>query len=352
MAGVWAAVSREPGSMSGSKPVLSGVWFPTVRTNGGVDIFTEQLVAGLQSRGVRAEIAWLPLRAEYAPWSVRIPELPSWASITHINTWLPTRFVPVGVPLVATVHHCIYSPAVTPYKGVLRSAYHHLWVRSNEKSVLKRADMVTAVSNFAASTVQAAVLDRSMRIIYNGIDATFFKPVPRGPRVPFRLLYVGKWAALKGIDLLRPIMRELGAGFELRVTAGGALAQEKGIYDLGRLTGRGDVAAAMQDADALIFPSRAEGFGLVVAEAMACGLPVIATRGSALPEIVEDGVTGLLCASDDVSEFACAIRRVAGDRVLYRAMSSAARCAAEKRFSLDRMVDDYLSLYGECVREV
>lgn len=46
------------------------VWFPAVRSYSGADVFTERLCAGLNARGIRAEISWLPLRAEYAPWSV------------------------------------------------------------------------------------------------------------------------------------------------------------------------------------------------------------------------------------------------------------------------------------------
>ena len=61
------------------------VWFPTVRTGTGTDVFTERLVEGLNQRGIRAAISWLPLRAEYAPWTVAIPKPPEWATVTHVN---------------------------------------------------------------------------------------------------------------------------------------------------------------------------------------------------------------------------------------------------------------------------
>ena len=63
------------------------IWFPTVRTGTGTDVFTERLVEGLNQRGIRAEISWLPLRAEYAPWTVAVPKPPEWATVAHVNTW-------------------------------------------------------------------------------------------------------------------------------------------------------------------------------------------------------------------------------------------------------------------------
>ena len=94
-----------------SAPAIPAIWFPAVRTGTGTDVFTERLVAGLIARGIRAEITWLPLRAEYAPWSVAIPQPPAWATVCHINTWLHPRFIPARLPVVATLHHAIHDPA-------------------------------------------------------------------------------------------------------------------------------------------------------------------------------------------------------------------------------------------------
>src|SRR5699024_10382375 len=106
----------------------------------------------------------------------------------------------------------------------------------------------------------------------------------------------GSWIARKGVDLLAPIMRELGDGFELWYTGGSAAAKDRAdmpsnMHDLGRLDSADAVVAAMQSADAFLFPSRSEGFGLVIMEAMACGLPVIATDGSSPTELVGEYAT-------------------------------------------------------------
>jgi glycosyltransferase involved in cell wall biosynthesis len=330
------------------------VWFLAVRTGSGADVFTERLAAELRERGNRAEISWLPHRAEYAPWTVMVPKPPAWASVVHINTWLHSRFLPKGLPVVATLHHSIHHPDLAPHKGWLRSAYHKYWIRPVECRTIRRADRVVAVSRFAAETARKTLLDCPMVVICNGVDIDQFRPsVQRDKHRPFRLLYVGKWVPLKGVDMFAPIMRDLGDGFELSYTGGSQLAKRHGnlpanMHNLGRLRGSEEVVAAMQSADAFLFPSRSEGFPLAVVEAMACGLAVVAMHGSSLSEAVEDGVTGVLCGQGDIQAMATACRRLESDSALEATMSVAARARAVKLFSIRRMVDAYLGVYLEC----
>lgn len=331
------------------------IWFPAIRTGTGTDVFTKRLVARLRQRGLRAEITWLPLRAEYAPWTVPVPQPPAWATVVHVNTWLPARFLPRRQPIVATLHHAVHHPDARAYKGAVRAAYHRWWMAPGERRVLCRADKIVAVSQFAADTARQSLLDVPMQVIYNGVDIDTFCPATRQRAgTPFKLLYVGAWRAPKGVDLLAPIMRALGDDFVLRYTGGPGAATDKtpipaNMRDLGRLGGDRVVAASMQDANALLFPSRSEGFGLVAAEAMACGLPVIATRGSSFNEVVEDGVSGLLCPPDDVQAFASAARKLAADTALYARISEAARQRAEQRFSCQVMLDEYIQVYLACL---
>ena len=103
---------------------------------------------------------------------------------------------------------------------------------------------------------------------------------------------------------------------------------------------------AYLDSDALLFPTRLEGFGQVALEAMAYGLPVISTNGSALPEVVEDGATGILCPQDDAAAFVAAARRLQQQHDLWSAMSSAAFAHARRpAFGIASMVDSYASVY-------
>ena len=338
------------------------VWFPAVRTGTGTDVFTERLAAGLRQQGMRAEITWLPLRAEYAPWTVSVPAPPPWANILHVNTWLHPRFIPAALPLVATLHHAVHHPDARAYKGVLRAAYHRWWIAPIERRVMRRADKVVAVSQFVADSARQSLVDVPMQVIHNGVDTTTFRPGTRLRQAgePFRLIYVGSWMARKGVDLLAPIMRELGEGFELHYTGGPAAAKDKAdmptnMIDIGRLNGDAAVLAAMQDTDALLFPSRSEGHPLVAIEAMACGLPIIGMRGSSVAEAVTDGESGLLCARDSVMELVVAARGLASDPQCCAAMATAARKAAIARFSEDPMVTAYIHAYDRalvCATEV
>lgn len=339
--------------MADSAPAI---WFPAIRTGTGTDVFTERLVAGLRARGLRAEITWLPLRAEYAPWTVRVPKVPEWATVCHINTWLHPRFIPRQLPVVATLHHSIHDPALKPYKGWLRTAYHRWWIAPIERRVLRRTDRVVAVSRFVAEMARQTLCDVPMEVIYNGIDTEVFRPGNRvrQPGEPFRLLYVGSWMARKGVDLLAPIMRELGDGYELQYTGGAASDRNKSdmpsnMRDLGRLSGP-QVVAVMQSSDAFLFPSRSEGLPLVVIEAMACGLPVMATQKTAVAEVVIDNETGLLCRAEDIADFVLTARKLAVDAPLRERMRLAACAHATTNFSLDAMIDGYVTAYqaGRC----
>jgi glycosyltransferase involved in cell wall biosynthesis len=271
-----------------------------------------------------------------------------------VNTWLHPRFIPRHLPLVATLHHAVHHPDARGYKGFARTFYHRGWIVPNERRVLHRADRVIAVSRFVADTARVTLADVPMRVIYNGIDTDAFQPSKHKgrARAPFRLLYVGSWMARKGVDLLAPIMRELGSEFELHYTGGAAADRDKSgmppnMHDLGHLAEESEVVAAMQGADAFLFPSRSEGFGLVVAEAMACGLPAVVTRGSSLMEIVEDSETGLLCESGNVRAFADAIRVLAAEPTRTQAMSLAASRSVLRCFGFQSMVESYIATYHD-----
>lgn len=328
------------------------IWFPTVRTNTGTDIFTQRLVRGLNKQGIQAEITWLPLRAEYAPWTVPVPKVPAWATAVHVNTWIHPRFIPRSLPLVATIHHAIHHPDAQSYKGWIRSAYHKYWIAPIERRVMLRADKVIAVSQFVADSARQTLIDVPMEVIYNGIDTEIFTPAhrPRKPGEPFRLLYVGSWMARKGVDLLTPIMRKLGEGFELHFTGGPAAEKDKAhmppnMVDIGRLHGDAAVAEAMQSADALMFPTRSEGFGLVAVEAMACGLPVIGFTETCLDEILENGVTGNLVPLGNITAITEAVRTLAKNRTKLPTMSIAARQHVITQFQPHTMLDAYIDTY-------
>lgn len=332
--------------------VFPAVWLPSVRTGSGTDSFTERLVQGLRRQGYRAEIIWLPHRAEFAPWSVAVPRCPAWANVLHVNSWLATRFVPPPLPVVATVHLCVHDASFAGYRSAMQALYHRGWIRQQESRMLRRATVVTAVSSQTAVQTRHVFPSIDPMVIHNGLEANAAWHSQRRPRRdgPFRLLYCGNWSLRKGVDLLEPLMRLLGDGFELlftpdRTGGTGGFPVPPNARSLGRLAGDEALAEAYRQADVLVFPSRIEGLPLVPIEAMACGLPVVASDASSVTEVVRHGETGFLTPAEDVAALAAAIIALRDDPARWAAMSGAARRRQAAEFSEELMVAGYLAAY-------
>jgi glycosyltransferase involved in cell wall biosynthesis len=100
-----------------------------------------------------------------------------------------------------------------------------------------------------------------------------------------------------------------------------------------------------QQADLFVLPSRRESFGLVLAEAMACGLAVVATTAGAIPEVVEDGTTGLLVRPDEAQALAEAVISLLEDPEARRAMGIEGRRRVEKDFTWEEVVTRIVEAY-------
>jgi glycosyltransferase involved in cell wall biosynthesis len=116
-----------------------------------------------------------------------------------------------------------------------------------------------------------------------------------------------------------------------------------------RLGFRDDMHNVLAAFDIFVMPSHFEGFGIVLVEAMATGAAVIASAASNLPELVQDGVEGLLVPVRDAAALAAAIISLCSDRELRETMARAARERARRDFSLDRMLGEYEALLQEIV---
>jgi glycosyltransferase involved in cell wall biosynthesis len=198
---------------------------------------------------------------------------------------------------------------------------------------------------------------RSATVIHNWIDTKVFYPnltTPSDPRRPFRLLFVGNPSRRKGADLLAPIMQELGSEFELRFTRSttrrNSFSVATNMTPLERLRHDQGLVATYHQCDALLFPTRFEGFGLSVIEAMACGKPVVASNCCSLPEIVGDGIGGILCPPNDIQAFAQACRELARHREFREQLARDARARAQELFREDRIIPQYVDLYEKLVK--
>ncbi len=207
--------------------------------------------------------------------------------------------------------------------------------------------------------------------IYNGVDVDRFRPwladnpLPVG--MPFRrdegVCVVGTVGRLQTVKnqafLARAVVRLLreqpGLQQRLRLVIVGdgparsaALQplEAAGLTSLCWMPGdRSDVPALMREMDIFVLPSLAEGVSNTVLEAMACGLPVVATRVGGNAELVRDGDTGLVVSPDDDVELANAIGRLVSDSALASRFGAAGRKRVEQQFSLDAMVRAYQQLY-------
>ncbi len=112
---------------------------------------------------------------------------------------------------------------------------------------------------------------------------------------------------------------------------------------------RTDVPRLMAACDVFVMASLWEGFGLVFLEAMAAGKPVVATRVSAVPEVVIDGVTGLLVPPEDPPALAGALHRLCDDAAERRRLGAAGYQRVREHFTADRMVDETIAVYREAL---
>ncbi|HAX95943.1 MAG TPA: group 1 glycosyl transferase [Prolixibacteraceae bacterium] len=329
-----------------------GVWFPAIRAETGADVFTIRLAKALQARGIHTQITWIPHHAEYLPWTVPVPEPPAWATVVHINSWLHKRFIPHHLPLIVTVHSCVHDSSLNPYKNFTLKLYHRIWIRRCETEAINRAEVVTAVSQYTKMQVERIFGCHDVIPIHNWIDTNVFAPrLVMCCHSPYRLLFVGSMRKMKGVDLLEKIMRNLGPDFELRFTCDPSDLDKlqptipSNMIALSRMNTKQELVTAYRNSDALLFPTRLEGFGLVALEAQACGIPVIATNCSSLPEVVEHGSTGLLCPKDDVQAFADAARELCNNSDKWNKMRHAARFRAQEMFNEEHILKKYIELY-------
>lgn len=164
-------------------------------------------------------------------------------------------------------------------------------------------------------------------------------------------LYAGRLAAEKGVGTLLDAWARLGPGYALRVAGDGPLARRVaaaggGVEWLGQRSAA-EVTAAMQDATVLVFPSEwHEPFGLTLVEALATGLPVIATARGAAPEIIEDGVTGRLVPPGDPDALAAAVAWAFDRPRELAAMGARARAAYAARYGAARGYENLMAVYG------
>lgn len=200
------------------------------------------------------------------------------------------------------------------------------------------AEHCLVASSFTKQTlVENGVAAENVHVIPYGIDLERFiaRKEPSSAGRPLQLLFVGRLVQRKGIKYLLETLQFLPAG-SVELTVIGRPVDDLGWLRNSRVPIRlresvnfTELLQAYQEADVFVFPSLAEGFGHVLLEAMACGLPVISTTRTAAPDLIRDGQEGFVVAPGDSAQLALAIEEFLRHPDRVRSMGEAARQRAQ-----------------------
>jgi glycosyltransferase involved in cell wall biosynthesis len=335
-------------------------------SNLGGEVYERMLCERLPAHGVELDIGVVSSRAPDAA------VVPGWR-VTCVRPgrgvrWYvaPLPFVPFtvrrlragGADLLRGHSVRFTAPSLYAARALARAqvpiVLHHLhtdpgWERV-EHGLLRRADGVVTISRASERQLLEAGVDPTrVFMVHSGVGApTTHDPWKQAwpPGAALRLLMLGRLEDRKRPELaIRALAAVRSRGVDAALVVAGEgplapalneLARELGIATSMRMLGRvgeADKWRLYDGAHVLLFPSRLEGFGLVPAEAQMRGVPVVATRGTATDEIVQDGLSGRLVDSDP-ELFADAIAEV-GDPLGRAALAARARAAGE-RFTWER----------------
>lgn len=326
------------------------IWLPSVRSYSGSDTYVERLAALLTECGCEPVVQWFPTRYEMVPWFLSRVDAPAGTDVIHANSWNAFAFARRGIPLIATVHHCVRGRGYPAWKNRFQSIYHDHWIARFETLSFARASGVIAVSPSTAAEVREEFALERIETIPNWLDSDAFLPSTENKFSAPSVLLIGNLSRRKGGDLLPEFRRLLDRDIELHVVAGrrscATLRHKLGgnVRIWSRLTER-ELASLYQATGVTVCLSRYEGFGYTALEAMASGKPVIAFDVPGLRDVIVHSVTGILIPCGEVDALAAACRMLLSDAKLSSALGRAGRQRVLEQFSASRAGERYLSLY-------
>ncbi|MCA9784724.1 MAG: glycosyltransferase [Candidatus Delongbacteria bacterium] len=324
----------------------------------------------------RVRYPQIPLRG-LQPWAGRLMSYPlAWAlrdmrrefpfQLIHSHTVTPDGLAALRLGRVFDV------PTVNSARGSDLNEYPHTHVRrmAFTRQVLRETGRCLAVSQ-ALSKVAAGYTDGQVRpeVVYNGVDQTVFRPAEdrnalrRALDLPTErkvLVFVGRCERDKGVEELLEAFLAVRSQFPdwvlLCVGDGGfraellsrisAFSADQVILAPGRVE-HAKVASMLRSADAFVLPSWAEGMPNGLLEAMACGLPCVATRVGGIPEVLRDGENGLLVEARSQDDLSRALGALMSDPVRAKGWGQRALETIARSFSWENNAHTHLRIYHE-----
>lgn len=295
--------------------------------------------------GAPAPYAWS--RLTFAAAANRLLRTASYdAAVFDFSTYTPV-FVPTRRPVGITVHHVSGPTAAARWGPAAAPA-----IRRLEASMIRRAARLSATSLATRALLTEVAPEVPVDMVYAGVPDALFQLLRREEGF---LLYFGRLDVFqKGLDTLVEafaLLRRDRPALELRVAGRGkdaerfaALAREHGVSEGVRMLGavsEEERRALFAGAVVQLMPSRFEGFGMVAAEAMAAGVPLVAAAAGSLPEVVDAPRGGVTVPPGDAAALAAAAAALLDDAARRAALSASARASAE-RFRWRAVADDHL----------
>jgi glycosyltransferase involved in cell wall biosynthesis len=273
-------------------------------------------------------------------------------------------------PLIITPH---FHPPWSMWGGTQRKKLRGMYDRIFARPVLNAADLIIGVSGHEMELMkETGYKARNVKIIPNGIDFSKFEPIPDEKRFREKfdiseriVLYTGRLASNKGLNhLIDAIPLILTQETHLKFVFVGEDEGQQGLLEqrARKLGVRDDVIftghikdddlfrSAYSACDVFVLPSEYEAFGIVLLEAMACDVACVATRVGGVPEVIENGKTGLLVDYGDSKELANAINSLLGDENRRMEMGRAGRRRVKDNFTWPIVVDKLEKVYMDVLK--
>ena len=282
--------------------------------------------------------------------------------LVHTHTPL-TPVIETGHPLISTVHTSIVEDIKYVKGWSLRNAVMRLtWSVSSKRLVANQigsSNRVTTVSKRVSGELDEYYGASDATVVGNGVNADQF--YPSGSSKEKYVLFVGRLDYPKGVPDLINAAKSIvqGSDVNLIITGKGPqrdrledLVDTLGITDDVTFTGyvsRDEQIRLYQNAMAYVLPSHYEGLPTVLLEAMACGAPVIATRVGGCPEVIEDGVNGILVDPSDRSALSNAIESVVTDSNLRNQLGTNARQTIVEEYTWEKITDKFEREYEHTI---